>query len=238
MILERVRERLANADDIQRETGFPYCTITYAQSIDGSIAAGAGLPLAISGTESMKMTHHLRANHDAILVGIETVLSDDPKLTVRLVDGEHPRPIVLDTRLRCPTFARVLENPKRPWVITGDDACPNRKSELEQSGARVYPIRKNENGHLDLSQALRTLGQLGIRSVMIEGGARIIAGFLERGLGNQLIVTTSPMLVGGVRPVGNPSSSGKYPSLSRAVYQQWGPDMVMAADLEWSSNEP
>lgn len=237
MILERVRERLANADDFQKETGFPYCTITYAQSIDGSIAAGAGFPLMISGTESMKMTHYLRANHDAILIGIETVLSDDPMLTVRLVNGEHPRPIVLDTKLRCPTYARVLANPKCPWVMTGDDVCPNRKSELEQSGARVYPIRKNDKGQVDLSQALRTLGELGIRSLMIEGGARIIAGFLERGFGNQLIVTTSPMLVGGVRPVGS-SSSGKYPSLSHVVYQQWGPDIVMAADLEWSSDEP
>ncbi|MEQ4482540.1 RibD family protein [Cohnella silvisoli] len=233
--MERVKDRLANAASFHRTTGLPYCTITYAQSIDGSIAAGAGCALAISGMESLKMTHSLRANHDAILVGIETVLADDPLLTVRLVSGEHPQPVVLDTNLRFPEDARILSNPKRPWLMTGNNICQNRRANLEQSGARVYPLRKNDSGQVDLSHLLRTLGELGIRSLMIEGGARVIAGFLEHRLGNQLIVTTSPMLVGGLRPVGMKSSDSSYPLLSQTVYEQWGADMVMASDLEWAS---
>ena len=84
----------------------PRVTLTYAQSLDGSITARSGAPLSLSGAESLHYTHQLRAAHDAILVGIGTVLSDDPRLDVRLVTGPSPRPIVLDSELRCPVTAR------------------------------------------------------------------------------------------------------------------------------------
>src|SRR5512135_1934375 len=105
----------------------PRVTLTYAQSLDGSIAARSGMPLALSGTESMHYTHQLRAAHDAILVGIGTVLSDDPRLNVRLTGGLSPRPIVLDSSLRCPSTARCLEAGRRPIVATTDRAAASRR---------------------------------------------------------------------------------------------------------------
>ncbi len=232
-ILERVRDRLACAGVYRQATGLPYSTIAYAQSLDGSIAASSGSSLAISGMKSLEMTHHLRAHHDAILVGIETVRVDNPLLTVRLVSGDHPQPVVLDTELRFPPEARVVSHPKRPWLMTGDPICPDRRAALEKLGVRVFPLGKDATGKVDLRQVLRTLGELGIRSLMIEGGARVIARFLELQLANQLIVTTSPMFVGGVRPVGTRPIDGHYPSLRDPVYERWGADMVMASDLRW-----
>lgn len=233
VILRRMQTRIADAAEYHQATGMPYCTITYAQSIDGSIAASAGRLLALSGPESLVMTHNLRANHDAILIGIETVFADDPMLTVRLVGGEHPQPIVLDTNLRFPITARLLSHSKKPWLVTGDAVCPNRKVLMEQTGACIMPMPRNERGQVDLRYFLRSLGERGIRSLMIEGGARVIASFLELKLGNQLIITTSPLFVGGVRPIGTKSANFSYPTLSQPVYEQWGSDMVFASDLEW-----
>src|SRR4051794_24685033 len=86
----------------------PIVTLAYAQSLDGSIATAARRPLALSSQPALKLTHQLRAEHDAILVGIGTVLADDPLLTVRLVNGPNPVPVVLDSRLRLPSTARLL----------------------------------------------------------------------------------------------------------------------------------
>ena len=91
--------------------GMPYITLAYAQSLDGSIAARPGEMLRLSNSLSQAMTHHLRARHDAILVGINTVLSDDPRLTVRLAEGKDPRPVVIDGCLRTPLCARLLASP-------------------------------------------------------------------------------------------------------------------------------
>ena len=115
----------------------PRVTLTYAQSLDGSIAARAGLPLVLSGAASMRYTHQLRAAHDAILVGIGTVLSDDPQLNVRLVEGPSPRPIILDSELRCPLTARCLEASRRPIVATTDRASAIRRRDLEAQGVTI-----------------------------------------------------------------------------------------------------
>ena len=99
--VERLRRRPPAASDRR-----PFVTVSYAQSVDGSIAGRNRLPIRLSGPAAMRLTHRLRAVHDAILVGIETVLADDPRLTVRLVAGPNPRPIVLDTQLRTPPGCR------------------------------------------------------------------------------------------------------------------------------------
>ena len=97
--------------------GRPVVTLSYAQSLDGSIAARRGFPLQISGTESAQLTHQLRAVHDAILVGIGTVLADDPHLTVRHAQGKDPQPVVLDSQLRFPLGAKLLRE-RSPWIAT------------------------------------------------------------------------------------------------------------------------
>ena len=102
------------------------------------------------------MTHHLRARHDAILVGINTVLTDDPRLTVRLTAGKHPRPVVIDGCLRMPLSARLLASPGGgPIVATSETACPDKEERLRQAGALVMRVPSGPDGRLDLASASR-----------------------------------------------------------------------------------
>ncbi|MEZ4635790.1 MAG: dihydrofolate reductase family protein [Caldilineaceae bacterium] len=107
--------RCAAADHHQR-TGRPLVTLSYAQSLDGSITAQPGQPFAISSAESLQWTHSLRAAHDAILVGIGAVLADDPSLTVRFAQGQNPQPVVVDSHLRLPTDAQLLRKHDTIWL--------------------------------------------------------------------------------------------------------------------------
>ena len=211
----------------------PFVTLSYAQSLDGSITARRGEPLAISGPESLEMTHRLRAEHDAILVGIGTVLSDDPQLSVRLVDGLNPQPIIVDSQLRCPMTARLLENDKPPWIATTEKADYARQNALETAGAHILRLPANKNGQVDLSELLIKLTQMGIKSLMVEGGAAIISSFLSAHLVDRLVLTIAPMLVGGLNAVARePDGNGiALPRLFRTHYQKLGDDIILLGDL-------
>ncbi|KAJ0388844.1 hypothetical protein ATCC90586_010655 [Pythium insidiosum] len=121
----------------------PMVTLTYAQSLDGSIAAQRGTPTLLSGPASMTMTHRLRTLHDGILVGIGTILADNPSLNTRLVDGPSPQPVVLDSALRCPLDIKLFTLPTcRPPILLyiandNDDDLANRRRALEAAGATV-----------------------------------------------------------------------------------------------------
>lgn len=114
-VLKATNARLSAAAPADR----PFVTLSYAQSLDGSIALGDGRPLALSSPPSLFRTHALRARHDGLLVGVGTILTDDPRLTVRHAAGPNPRPVILDTQLRTPLPARVFANPSRPWFEIG-----------------------------------------------------------------------------------------------------------------------
>ncbi len=211
----------------------PYVTLSYAQSLDGSITARRGEPLAISGPESLEMTHRLRAGHDAILVGIGTLLADDPLLSVRLVAGSDPQPIIVDSRLRFPLHARLLQGSRSPWIATTEKAEINRQIALESAGARVLRLPSAENGQVDLQQLLQKLSELGINSLMVEGGAAIISSFLSARLVDRLVLTIAPMLVGGLNAV-EPHQEGSGSSLPRLFhtrYQRLGNDIVLLGEL-------
>ncbi len=211
----------------------PYVTLSYAQSLDGSISAQRGEQMAISGPESLEMTHRLRAEHDAILVGIGTVLADDPRLTVRLVEGSDPQPIIVDSQLRCPLNARLLQEGSNPWIATTESAELGLQLCLEAAGARVLHLPANKNGRVDLAKLLQLLKQLGVRSLMVEGGAEIISSFLAAHLADRLVVTIAPMLVGGLNAVeSHPDGNGvTLPRLSRTQYQRLGNDIILLGDL-------
>jgi 3,4-dihydroxy 2-butanone 4-phosphate synthase/GTP cyclohydrolase II len=213
----------------------PFVTLSYAQSVDGSIAAKAGEPLALSGPESLALTQELRAAHEAILVGIGTVLADDPRLTVRLLEARDPQPVVLDSRLRFPLTARMLER-SRPWIATTEDADPERQARLERAGARVLRLPAAARGRISLEHLLRELGDLGIGSLMVEGGARVITSFLAERRVDHLVLTVAPTLVGGLPAVGA-FQDGERPLLPRLRnprYQRLGDDLIVRAEPEWS----
>ena len=129
----------------------PVVTVSWARSVTGAIAAADGVRTPLSGPEALLLTHRLRAMHDAILVGIRTVLSDDPLLSVRLVEGSQPQPVVLDSHLRFPLHARLLSRTDRkPWIFhlesTGGahGAAPEHARALAAAGARLFPVRCRE----------------------------------------------------------------------------------------------
>ncbi|KAJ7651684.1 dihydrofolate reductase-like domain-containing protein [Mycena polygramma] len=169
----------------------PFVTLTFAQSLDGKIAGAGGVQLALSGRESMVMTHWLRTLHDAILVGSGTALNDDPQLNTRHLppaplDAPHraPRPIVLDARLRLPPTCKLLRNygagtGRRPWVISSvpspsDATWQARCDALTAAGARVLVLPEKTNSSDRTAAVLALLRAEGVRSLMVEGGASVI----------------------------------------------------------------
>ena len=202
----------------------PFVTLTYAQSIDGSIAARDSSPIRLSCDESMKMTHELRASHDGILVGVNTVINDDPLLTLKQMSGVNPQPIVLDSTLRIPLTARLLKHPSHPLWVAATRPDPQRQTQLEALGARIIRADSDSQGQVNLASLLDQLGELGIKRLMVEGGAQIIRSFLEERLADKLIVTLSPQLLNGLR-------IDSTAPLHNVQYRQLGIDLIVEADL-------
>ena len=219
-------------------SGRPFVTLTYAQSLDGSITNIPGKPMDLSGPESSVMTHRLRAEHKAILVGIGTVLADDPRLNVRLSQGPDPQPIVLDSTLRFPLDSNLLDNTALPpWIATTEGASKARRKELERAGARIMFLPSTPNGWVYLPPLLETLAAEGMDSVMVEGGARVITSFLADRLVDHLVLTVAPVLVGGVRAVGDLASlQVKSPRLRNTGYRRLGDDIVAWGEPDWTED--
>ncbi|MEW6659872.1 MAG: RibD family protein [Thermodesulfobacteriota bacterium] len=236
-IMERINKPLRDAAGHRQRTGRPWVTLSYAQSLDGSIAARPGRPLALSGSQSLALTHGLRAAHDAILVGIGTLLADNPRLNVRLVAGQDPQPIVVDSRLRFPPYANLLRNGRAPWIATSDSADPDRQTALEQSGALVLRLPAGANGWVDLALLLQHLGKMGINSLMVEGGAQIITSFLATRLVDQVVLTIAPLLVGGLRVMDylGQARMDCFPRLRQVTYQRLGEDLVLRGEPHWET---
>jgi len=234
--MEQIEALLTQIAGPRLETGRPFLTLSYAQSLDGCVTAVSGQPLTLSGPQSMTMTHRLRAAHDAILVGIGTLLADNPRLTVRLVDGKNPQPVVVDSRLRFPIQANLLrDHPLPPWIAASQHADQDRQRALERLGARVLRLPADANGQVDLLALVECLGALGVQRLMVEGGARIITSFLRQRLVDLLVLTVSPRLVGGVHAVGSLDGTGTacFPHLSHPGHAWLGEDLILWGRLAW-----
>lgn len=197
-LFRRLAERRAWTDAGLR----PFVTLSYAQSLDGSIAVAAGESCPLSGAQSMKLTHHLRARHEALIVGVNTVISDDPRLTVRHCPGDDPQPVILDSRLRIPENCQLLAGGgTAPIILTTKAADCSGKAERLRSRAQIHTVASDAQGYVDLSAALHLLADLGLKTVMVEGGAQIITRFLLAKLVDYCVITVTPRLIGGVRAV-------------------------------------
>jgi GTP cyclohydrolase II len=235
-ILHEAQHKIDLGKNLAKESGIPFVTVSYAQSLDGSIALRPGYPLSISCAESLILTHNLRAMHDGILIGIGSVLADDPQLTVRMAQGRNPQPLILDSRLRFPSYARLLDcNGRQPWIFTTDSAGADRERTLEARGARIFRLPSGPEGRIDIRTLLTHLGRMGILSIMVEGGAEVIHSFLLAKAVNQIVVSIAPLLVGGIRAIES-SSNGEptpFPRLINTCYEKVGNDMMLRADPDW-----
>jgi riboflavin-specific deaminase-like protein len=211
----------------------PFVTLTYAQSLDGSLAAADGRPLLLSRAESMTVTHRLRAGHDAILVGIGTVLTDDPRLTVRLAPGEQPQPVVVDTHLRTPPTARILRHPKPPWIAAAAPLPSFDRDRLTSAGADILGLPASPEGRVDLDALLHALFSRGIHSLMVEGGLRILQSFLTLQRVDWVLLTIAPRFVAG-KPAFNGNSAPGLPSLSGTRLAMAGPDILLWGRPVWT----
>lgn len=180
----------------------PFVTLSYAQSLDGSIAVKPYCACALSSEPALRLTHFLRARHAALLVGINTVLADDPQLTVRLCDGENPQAVILDSTLRFPPQAALLQAAsKPPIIVTATTAADAKVLALTRCGAMVLRVAQHADGRLDLAAVLNLLGRQGLRSVMVEGGGTVIRHFLQQRRVDYCVVTVAPKFIGGFKAV-------------------------------------
>jgi riboflavin biosynthesis pyrimidine reductase len=199
----------------------PTVLVSYAQSLDGKIAMLSGQSQWISGPDTLNLAHELRGESDAILVGVGTVLSDDPELTCRLSECQSPVRVILDSRLRTPLDSRIAQTAKSyETVVLTTTAYGNseRARSLEALGVRVEtvpeetepeestPAAENasaETASISVPAVYERLGALGHKRLFIEGGSRVITAFYRAGLIHRVVLVIAPILIGeGIPAVG------------------------------------
>jgi diaminohydroxyphosphoribosylaminopyrimidine deaminase / 5-amino-6-(5-phosphoribosylamino)uracil reductase len=224
--------------EAQREIVRPTVTLSYAQTLDGRLATASGSSRWISAPESLRFAHQLRAEHDAVAVGAGTACKDDPRLTVRLVPGEDPLRVVVDSTLRTPLTAAVLANGAAAGTVLAvtERAPENRCEEALSLGATVLRLPAGAGGRVGLRALLSELHSLGVRSVMVEGGAALITSFLGDRLADRLAVCIAPKILGrGIEAVGDLGICDLTDSLSLAdtSVTPYGVDLVLESRIEY-----
>ncbi|MFB0505352.1 MAG: bifunctional diaminohydroxyphosphoribosylaminopyrimidine deaminase/5-amino-6-(5-phosphoribosylamino)uracil reductase RibD [Thermodesulfobacteriota bacterium] len=235
-VLEERCRKLNEAYFKYIQTGIPFVTLKFAQSLDGRIATKTGNSQWISSPETLRLAHKLRSTHDGVLVGIGTVLADDPSLTVRLLKGRNPQRIILDGRLRIPLTAKVLndEGVGKTSIVTTEGANRKKAQSLKNLGAKILWVAKNRRGEIDMEDLLGKLGRMGITSVLVEGGAKIITSMLRERLADKIVIVVAPKLIGkGIEAVGNLEIRGVNEALqiSRMKTRRLGDDIVIEGYL-------
>jgi 3,4-dihydroxy 2-butanone 4-phosphate synthase/GTP cyclohydrolase II len=214
----------------------PYVVLKFAQTIDGRTATTSGDSRWISSSDERALTHAIRAWGDAICVGLGTVLADDPQLTVRLVPGPSPVRVIFDSRLSIPDEARVLGEGPATMLFTSDRSDPARRRALVERGVGVHVVPTHPDG-VDLAVALDTMRELGLATVVVEGGARIGTSLLAAGLVDRIIVSIAPTLLGAGRDAVGDLGIDRVAAALRLedpVVRIVGADVIVAGDLRRS----
>lgn len=181
----------------------PYVTLSWAQTLDGRIATATGDSQWIGGPESLTFAHELRRDNEAILVGIGTVLKDNPRLTCRIPGGRNPVRVVLDSRLRLPVLAALTDVSEASTLVYTASADPDARLALLARGVEVADAPLSD-GALDLAFVLEDLGRRGLKTLFVEGGSAILTSFLRRDLADRAIVVSAPFLLGeGIDALGD-----------------------------------
>jgi diaminohydroxyphosphoribosylaminopyrimidine deaminase/5-amino-6-(5-phosphoribosylamino)uracil reductase len=215
-VLEKQCRRLNEAFCKYISQKIPFVILKVAATLDGKIATRDGESKWISGETSRRLVHKLRSQVDGTLVGIGTVLKDNPLLTARVSGGNDPYRIILDSRLRIPGEAKVIgTDPSKAIIAATELAAMERREELEKSGVRIL-IVNSKGGRVDLKCCLSKLGEMGITSLLVEGGSQVNGSFLDEGYIDKLILFLSPKIMGDQKAPGIFGGSG-VSDLQRAV---------------------
>jgi GTP cyclohydrolase II len=216
----------------------PHVVLKFAQTLDGRIATSTGDARWISGEAERRVSHALRAACDAVLVGVGTVLQDDPQLTVRMVPGASPTRVVLDSTLRLPDDAKVLSAAAATTILTTDRCDPERYRALRNRRVGVRVLPAGAHG-VDVAAALGTLRAGGVETLLVEGGSRVITSLLAADVVDRLIVGVAPTIIGqgteAVGPLGVTAIAGGIRLVNRSVHVL-DDDLLLAWDLRPSGH--
>ncbi len=241
-LLENHARRLNEAFITHKTTGLPFVISKFAMSLDGKIATKTGDSKYITNEASRTYVHSLRNQVDAIMVGVGTILADDPLLTTRLKGptalsekpGRNPQRIILDTHLSIPLMANVVKNTSKAktTVFAGGDVDQNKAAHLRDCGVDVQTVVYDEHGKLNLRQILKALGKHDIVSVLLEGGAEINGTAFMYHLVDKMLVFLAPLIIGG-KDARTPVEGRGIESLREAVRlseittQRFGDDILI-----------
>jgi diaminohydroxyphosphoribosylaminopyrimidine deaminase/5-amino-6-(5-phosphoribosylamino)uracil reductase len=198
--MEAQAQRSHRGHVLRVTTGRPMVTFKIARTADGYAGGPGGARLAVSCPEASAWVHLQRAHHDAIMLGIGSVLADDPQLTVRLpgMADRSPVRVILDTQLRLPVHGQLVASARQVpvWVIAAETAPVAQEAALVAAGVEVMRVGLGPQGHLDLAEALQLLGTRGITRIFSEGGPTVGEQLAQAGLADEIIVSTSPDRLG------------------------------------------
>lgn len=219
-------------------TGLPWVIMKAGMSLDGKMTLQPKQGAAMTGPEANRYVHQLRNHVDAILIGVDTAIIDNPSLTTRLEGVAAPRDplrIVLDTHLRLPPEARMLtqQSAAPTWVLCGKDACCQKEALLTRAGAAVHRLPVDAAGRVELVAVLRFLGQRNITSTLVEGGAGIHGAMYGQGLVDEVLLLYAPFIAGDqgtplVRGYSLDSRSAA-PALTDIAVHKLGSDILFKA---------
>jgi len=221
----------------------PFVILKMAATLDGKLATRNGESQWITGETSRRFVHRLRDQVDGVVVGIGTVLKDDPMLTARIRGGRDPYRIVFDSRLRIPENAKVVDlSPSKTIVATTEMASQDKIERLRKKGVRVL-ISDSKSGKVDLKSSLLKLGELGLMSLLVEGGSQINGSFLDEGLIDKIFLFLSPKLIGDPLAPGIFSGEGVLHLretffITELKVRRMGEDILLEGYLPHSSKEP
>jgi len=182
-------------------TGMPFVTVKFAMSLDGKIATRSGDSKWISGSEARRYVHYMRYTTDAIMVGANTLLIDDPQLTSRCGNKggrtrKQPLRVIVDSKGRTPVTAQVFSQPGKTLLAMAKHLTPEEQKAYAQVGAELVEV-PSEEGRVDLERLLKILGERQITSVLVEGGGVLLGSLFDRGLVNKVIAFIAPIIIGG-----------------------------------------
>ena len=198
-ILEEKSKKLNKIFIKHITTGLPYVLLKMAVTLDGNIATKSGDSKWIGSETQRKYAHQLRNEMDSVLVGINTLINDNPSLNVRIrtIRVRQPIPIVIDSKLRTPSGSNILKIHDKAVIACSRDADQKRKKVLENTGAIVMPLTTDKSGYIKLKPFFKKLVKMDITSVLLEGGGMVASSAIKEGLVDELNIFYSPKIVGG-----------------------------------------